>query len=100
MQSNLNNSNENNKNINKKIIDELLLNNQSIFHQLIIENVNRKEKSLISTSEYDYIKDFENNLIQLMERCPMNKLNEIFNEINGKFPNEKVDIKINNIEEK
>ena len=100
MQSNLNKSNENNKNINKNIIDEILLNNQSIFLQLIIENVNRKEKSLISTSEYDYIKDFEKNLMQLIEKCPVNKLNEILNEINGKTPKEKDDKKINNFEEK
>ena len=100
MQSNLNKSNENNKNINKNIIDEILLNNQSIFLQLIIENVNRKEKSLISTSEYDYIKDFEKNLIQLIEKCPVNKLNEILNEINGKIPKENEDKKMHSIEEK
>ena len=100
MQSNLNNSNENNKNINKNIIDEILLNNQSIFLQLIIENVNRKEKSLISTTEYDYIKDFEKNLMQLIEKCPVNKLNEILNEINGKIPKENEDKKMHSIEEK
>ena len=100
MQSNLNNSNENNKNINKNIIDEILLNNQSIFLQLIIENANRKEKSLISTTEYDYIKDFEKNLMQLIEKCPVNKLNEILNEINGKIPKENEDKKMHSIEEK
>ena len=100
MQSNLNKSNENNKNINKNIIDEILLNNQSIFLQLIIENVNRKEKSLISTTEYDYIKDFEKNLMQLIEKCPVNKLNEILNEINGKIPKENEDKKMHSIEEK
>ena len=100
MQSNQNNSIENNKNINKNIIDEILLNNQSIFLQLIIENVNRKEKSLISTTEYDYIKDFEKNLMQLIEKCPVNKLNEILNEINGKIPKENGDKKMHSIEEK
>ena len=100
MQSNLNKSNENNKNINKNIIDEILLNNQSILLQLIIENVNRKEKSLISTTEYDYIKDFEKNLMQLIEKCPVNKLNEILNEINGKIPKENEDKKMHSIEEK
>ena len=89
MQSNHNNSIENNKNINQKIIDELLLKNQALLNQLILENVNRKEKSLISTSEYEYLRNYEKNLIQLIERCPVNKLNKILTEIDGKSLNGK-----------
>ena len=100
MQSNHNNSIENNKNINKNIIDELLLKNQEIFNQLILENVNRKEKSLISTNEYDFLRIYENNLIQLIERCPVNKLSEILAEIDGKQQSEKEDEKIGNKEPK
>ena len=100
MQSNHNNSIENNKNINENIIDELLLKNQEIFNQLILENVNRKEKSLISTNEYTFLRIYEKNLIQLIERCPVNKLSEILTEIDGKKPPEKVDEKINNNEPK
>ena len=100
MQSNHNNSIENNKNINENIIDELLLKNQEIFNQLILENVNRKEKSLISTNEYDFLRIYEKNLIQLIERCPVNKLNEIFTEIDGKKQPEKEDEKNNNNEPK
>ena len=100
MQSNHNNSIENNKNINENIIDELLLKNQEIFNQLILENVNRKEKSLISTNEYTFLRIYEKNLIQLIERCPVNKLSEILTEIDGKKPSEKVDEKINNNEPK
>ena len=77
MQSNHNNSIENNKNLNKNIIDELLLKNQEIFNHLILENVNRKEKSLISTNEYEYLSNYEKNLIQLIERCPVNNLHSI-----------------------
>ena len=100
MQSNHNNSIENNKNINENIIDELLLKNQEIFNQLILENVNRKEKSLISTNEYDFLRNYEKNLIQLIERCPVNKLSEILAEIDGKTQPEKEDEKINNNEPK
>ena len=53
MQSNQNNSIENNKNINKNIIDELLLKNQDVLNKLIIENLNRKEKSFITSTEYE-----------------------------------------------
>ena len=100
MQSNHNNSIENNKNINENIIDELLLKNQEIFNQLILENVNRKEKSLISTNEYTFLRIYEKNLIQLIERCPVNKLSEILAEIDGKTQPEKEDEKINNNEPK
>ena len=100
MQSNHNNSIENNKNINENMIDELLLKNQEIFNQLILENVNRKEKSLISTNEYDFLRNYEKNLIQLIERCPVNKLSEILAEIDGKTQPEKEDEKINNNEPK
>ena len=97
MQSNLNNSNENNKNINENIIDELLLKNQEIFNLLILENVNRKEKSLISTNEYEYLRNYEKNLIQLIQLCPVNKLGEIFNEMDINEPSieEKEDKKMN-----
>ena len=100
MQSNHNKSIENNKNVEKNIIDELLLKNQEIFNQLILENVNRKEKSLISTNEYDFLRIYENNLIQLIERCPVNKLSEILAEIDGKQQSEKEDEKIGNKEPK
>ena len=82
MQSNHKNSNENNKNINKNSIDELLFKNQEILNRLIIENANKREKSYISTGEYELLKIYENNLIQLIETCPTNKLNEILSEIN------------------
>ncbi len=84
MQSNHNKSIENNKNINENVIDELLLKNQEIFNLLILENANRKEKSLISTNEYEYLRNYEKNLIQLIERCPVNKVSQILNEIDGK----------------
>ncbi len=48
MQSNNNKSLEN-KSINSKdSINEILLNNKEIFNSLIVENMNRKEKSFIT----------------------------------------------------
>lgn len=82
MQSNHKNSIENKKNINKNNIDELLLKNQELLNRLIIENVNKREKSYISTGEYEILRIYENNLIQLIENCPTGKLNEILAEIN------------------
>ena len=87
MQSNHKNSIENNKNINKNNINELLLKNQELFNHLILENVNKREKSYISSGEYEILKIYENNLIQLMENCPTNKLNEILAEINKQTEN-------------
>jgi len=82
MQSNHKNSIENNKNINKNNINELLLKNQELFNHLILENANKREKSYISSGEYEILKIYENNLIQLMESCPTDKLNEILAETN------------------
>ena len=87
MQSNHKNSIENNKNINKNNINELLLKNQELFNHLILENANKREKSYISSGEYEILKIYENNLIQLMENCPTNTLNEILAEINKQTEN-------------
>ena len=84
MQSNFNNSIENKTNKKECIsIEELLLRNQKILNELILENYERKEKSYLFINEYEHIKKFESNLIQLIERCPLNKINEIFSEINS-----------------
>jgi hypothetical protein len=82
MQSNHKNSIEKNKNINKNNIDELLLKNQELLNHLILENINKREKSYVSTGEYELLKIYENNLFQLIENCPINKLNEILTDIN------------------
>ena len=96
MQSNHKNSIENNKKKNENNIDDLLLKNQEILNQLITENVNRKERSLISTNEYEYIANYEKNLIQLIEKCPINKLSEMLAEIDSEFLRDKKDEKENN----
>lgn len=83
MQSNNNKSLEN-KSINSKdSINEILLNNKEIFNSLIIENMNRREKSFITVKEFDLIKQFENNLIKLVNMCPPKKAEKILNEISN-----------------
>ena len=83
MQSNNNKSLEN-KSINSKdLINEILLNNKEIFNSLIVENMNRREKSYITVKEFDLIKQFETNLINLVNMCPPKKIEKIFNEISN-----------------
>ena len=80
MQSNNNKSLENKSIKSKDSIDEILLNNKEIFNSLIIENMNRREKSFITVKEFDLIKQFENNLIKLVNMCPPKKAEKILNE--------------------
>ena len=68
MQSNNNKSLENKSIKSKDSIDEILLNNKEIFNSLIIENMNRREKSFITVKEFDLIKQFENNLIRRQKK--------------------------------
>ena len=81
MQSNNNKSLEN-KSINSKdSINEILLNNKEIFNS--VENMNRKEKSYITVKELDLIKQFETNLIKLVNMCPPKEIEKIYNEISN-----------------
>ena len=76
MQS-INNNSIENKSIKKECklsIDEVLLRNRDIFNQLLIENKQKKEKSYISVNEYELMKNFENNLLSLVEKCNITKL--------------------------
>ena len=75
--------NKSNKKQCKLSVDELLLSNQEIFNQLIIENRLKKEKSYISINEYELMKHFENNLIKLIDKCNLRKLEEILNDVNN-----------------
>ena len=87
MQSNINKSidNKSNKKECKISIDEILLHNRDIFNQLLIENRLKKEKSYISMTEYQLMKQFENNLVTLINKCNIQKLGDIFDEVNNKF---------------
>ena len=87
MQSNFNKSIENktNKKECKISVEDILLQNREIFNQLLIENKLRKEKSLISMTEYELLKQFENNLVTLINKCNTEKLRDIFDDLNGKF---------------
>ena len=87
MQSNINKSIENksNKKECKISIDDILLQNKDIFNQVMIENKQKKEKSYISMNEYELLKQFENNLVKLIDKCNIEKLRDIFDEVNNKF---------------
>ena len=87
MQSNFNKSIENksNKKECKISIDDILLQNREIFNQVMIENRLKKEKSFISMTEYELLKQFENNLVTLINKCDTAKLRDIFEDLNDKF---------------
>ena len=87
MQSNFNKSIENksNKKECKISIDDILLQNREIFNQVLIENRLKKEKSFISMTEYELLKQFENNLVTLINKCDTAKLRDIFEDLNDKF---------------
>ena len=87
MQSNINKSIENksNKKECKITVDDILLQNKDIFNQVMIENRQKKEKSYISMNEYELLKKFENNLVKLIDKCNIEKLKDIFDEVNNKF---------------
>lgn len=83
MQSKLNNDNFNsyyNNLINKIDKEQLLIQNKEIINSLILESFNKKDKSLITTKELDFIKEYENNLIKLCEECPPILLKKIIEE--------------------
>ena len=75
--------NKSNKNELKSLIDELLLNNKEIFNQLLINDRFKKEIFYDSIDEYELIKDFENNLIALINRCSFTKLNEVLKDVSN-----------------
>ena len=75
--------NKSNKNELKSLIDELLLNNKEIFNQLLITDRFKKEIFYDSIDEYELIKDFENNLIALINRCSFTKLNEVLKDVSN-----------------
>ncbi len=78
---------KNNKNVNINYndkstaseIDELLLENRETLNQLIIENSQRKEKSFITVKEIEIIRQFEKNLLKLIEKCPPEVLKDMEN---------------------
>ena len=70
MQSEFNINNDQNNNLKNINQDELLLRNKEILNSLVFENLHRKDKSFLSIKELEIIKDFESNLLKLIENCP------------------------------
>ncbi len=71
MQSNYNDKNtRNNYKINNINKDEILINNKEIIDTLILENSQKRDKSFISVKEIEIMKEYENNLLKLLEDCP------------------------------
>ena len=77
---NVNNNYNEKSSLSKSEIDELLLDNKEILNQLIIENNQRKEKSFITMKELEIIRNFEQNLLKLIEKCPPNELRDLIDD--------------------
>ena len=78
----LNNDLKNNS-VNNNIItnEELLLKNKEIMNNLILENLHRKDKSFLTIKELEIMKEYESNLLTLMENCPPILLKTLLHEI-------------------
>jgi len=82
MQSKINNDKNTNYNKLNYEIDknEVLMNNKEIINSLILENSQKKDKSFISIKELEIIREYETNLIKLLENCPPKIIKKIFAE--------------------
>ena len=83
MFSELKNIHEDNSINQEKIIEnnnELLIKNKELISNLILENNNRKDKSYLTIKELEYMKDFETNLIKIMENFPPHLVNKLIEE--------------------
>ena len=61
-------------------VEELLMNNKEILNTLVLENTQKKDKSFISIKELEIIKDYESNLLQILENCPPQILKSLLEE--------------------
>jgi hypothetical protein len=70
--SKINNDIQKNNSVNYNIIanEELLLKNREIINNLVLENLHRKDKSFLTIKELEIMRDYESNLLRLMENCP------------------------------
>ena len=59
-------------------VDVLLLKNQELLDRLLQENLNKKERSFLTSEEYELMFKYEKNIIDLIQRCPLAKFKEIF----------------------
>ncbi len=81
--SKINNDIQKNNWVNYNIItnEELLLQNKEILNNLILENLHRKDKSFLAIKELEIIRDYESNLLKLIENCPPLLVKSLLHEI-------------------
>lgn len=81
--SELENFNEENTPDIQKIYDannELLLKNKELINNLILENNNRKDKSYLTIKELEYMRDFESNIVKILENLPPSVVRQLIQE--------------------
>jgi hypothetical protein len=60
--------------------EDLFLSNKEIINSLILENSQKKDKSFISIRELEILKEYESNLLNIMESCPPSLLKQLIAE--------------------
>ncbi len=60
--------------------NELLLKNKELINNLILENNYRKDKSYLTIKELEYMRDFESNLIKILENYPPHLVKNLIEE--------------------
>lgn len=60
--------------------NELLLKNKELINNLILENNNRKDKAYLTIKELEYMKDFESNIVKILENFPPHIVKKLIEE--------------------
>jgi len=60
--------------------NDLLIKNKELINNLILENNNRKDKSYLTIKELEYMKDFESNLLNILENFPPQLVKKLMEE--------------------
>jgi hypothetical protein len=86
------NSNHHNQDIkdNETLMDSILLSNKDIMLNLILENLNRKEKDYIVVKELNYLEKIEKNLITLMDNIPESVMKGLLEDLESSNSNVKI----------
>ena len=59
--------------------------NKEIMNKIILENNNRQDKSFLSIKEFEYVKDFESNFMNVLEGLRLNIVKNLTKENLNKF---------------
>jgi hypothetical protein len=70
--------------------DELLVKGKEILNTLVVENMHKRDKSFITTKELEIMKEYEANLMELINNCPPGVMAKILDEIGTDVKQDKI----------